>query len=94
MKKSPFYFPIERGLYEIAPGLRPLGFDFGNGHFDQNVFQITADFSKYRQNKLDCRDERLTKYFCQKNLSEERTYALSKFIIEKLLNEYPHLFFF
>lgn len=92
MIKSPFYFPIERGVYEISPGLRPLGFDFGNEHFDKNVFQITEEFSKYRQNKLDCREERLSKYFCQKKISDERSSALVKFIIEKLLNEYPQYF--
>lgn len=94
MKKCPIYFPIDRGLYEVAPGLRPLGFDFGNEYYDNKIFQITDEFSVFRQNMLDCRDERLSKYFLIENLSSKRLLTLTKFIVNRLLEEYPNLFIF
>lgn len=92
--KSPFYFPIERPLYEVAPGLRPLGFDFGNGDYDQKIFQITPHFNKYHQNKIVCRKERLSKYFATANLTPEQTSVLAQFIIKNLIKEYPTYFSF
>ena len=94
MINHPNYFPIERGLYEVAPGLRPLGFDFGNGHFDKKIFQITDEFPVFRQNMIDCRNERLSKYFVTSNLSEKRLLTFTKFIVNQLLLEYPELFTF
>ena len=94
MINHPTYFPIERGLYEVAPGLRPLGFDFGNDHFDKKIFQITNEFVSFRQNMIDCRTERLSKYFVISNLSEKRLLTFTKFIVNRLLLEYPDLFLF
>lgn len=94
MEKAPFYFPIERGLYEVAAGLRPLGFDFGNPHYDSKIFHIAEDFPLYRQNMLECRDERLSKYFCLHNISEERIQTLTKFLVHRLVLEYPEIFSF
>ncbi|MBC7537971.1 MAG: DUF3445 domain-containing protein [Bacteriovorax sp.] len=92
MNKQPLYFPIERGLYEVAPGLRPLGHDFGNGSMDKKIFQITDEFPIYRKNMLDCREERLNKYFITLNLSDKRAQTLTKFIVLRLVEEYPELF--
>ena len=57
------YFPITRGLYEVAPGLKLLGTDFGNGAMDRRVFQIDADFPRFRQSKLACRQDRIENMF-------------------------------
>ncbi len=94
MNKAPLYFPIERGLYEVAAGLRPLGFDFGNPYYDGKIFHITEDFPLYRKNMLECRDERLGKYFCEHNLSLKRTQTLAKFLVHRYVQEYPHHFSF
>ena len=94
MNKQPLYFPIERGLYEVAPGLRPLGFDFGNGEIDKKIFQITDEFPIYRKNMLECRQERLSKYFLTHDLSDKRLLTLTKFIVYRLIEEYPRLFSF
>lgn len=95
MKKlDPQYFPIEKGEYVVAPGLRPLGFDFGNGDFDQKVFHLSSKFQNYRKNKLECRAERLSKYFCMQDLSNERISVLAQFLIEQFTKEYPEVFSF
>jgi dimethylamine monooxygenase subunit A len=90
--KPPTYFPIDRGLYEVAPGLKNLGHDFGNGEIDSKVFQIDSDFQLYRENKLKCRAERLSKYYVTQELSTEKEVYLTEFIVQKLVQEYPTLF--
>lgn len=90
----PTYFPIERGEYSVAPGLRPLGYDFGNPDFDHKIFHLTSNFPNYRANKIECRRERLSKYFCMSDLGHERVSLLAGFLIHQLVKEYPHFFNF
>jgi hypothetical protein len=49
------YFPIDKGVYEVAPGLRPLGANFGNGMADGWIFQLDSEWPRYRENILECR---------------------------------------
>jgi hypothetical protein len=86
------YFPITRGLYEVSPGLKLLGADFGNGVMDRRVFQIDANFPRFRQSKLACRQDRLEKYFQQSDLSPEAERALVEWLIDRLTTEYPDIF--
>ena len=46
------YFPLQKGRYEVTAGLYPLGTDFGNGHDDNLIFQIDANFPRYREEKI------------------------------------------
>jgi hypothetical protein len=91
---SPKYFPIEKGEYAVAAGLKQLGHDFGNGDYDKKVFHISKNFKLYRENKLACRKERLSKYFCEKDLSLDRVNALTRFLFNQYLIEYPQFFKF
>jgi hypothetical protein len=86
------YFPITRGLYEIAPGLKPLGFDFGNGEMDRRVFQLDSTFPRFRHSKLACRQDRLDKYLQLHNLSPDAEQALNQFLVDTLTREYPEIF--
>lgn len=91
---TPFYFPIEKGLYEVAPGLRPLKWDFKNGLIDSQVFQIAQDFQLQRKNKEECLRERVSKYVCKKNLFPETEKKITEFIIRQLCLEHPNFFNF
>ena len=86
------YFPIEKGLYEVAPGLRPLGTEFGNGVSDRKVVQVDRAFAKYRANRLKCRSERLTKYVIELDTSLERTRSVNRFLVQRLLKDEPEWF--
>ena len=88
------YFPIEKGLYEVAPGLRPLGFNFGNGERDKFVFQIDDQFLNYRENKIACYQERISKYFQKSNYSAKVSAAVNSFLVSQIVKEYPELFSF
>lgn len=92
---KPFrYFPIENGIYEVAPGLRPLGFNFGNGERDKFVFQIDDQYLNYRENKIACYQERISKYFQTANYSAKVSAAVNKFLVAQITKEYPELFSF
>lgn len=88
----PRYFPIESGTYTVAPGLRPLGVDFGNGPADRCVFQFDRLFARYRENRMRCRAERLAKYLGTAELDPDTTTHVSRFISDRLLTEHPSWF--
>jgi hypothetical protein len=95
IKKLPVparYFPLDKGVYEVAPNLRSFGMDFGNGAQDQKVFQFDSQFGMFRKNKLDCRAERLGKYFCTHRLSAELEAGVCDFIANRLILDWPDLF--
>lgn len=92
LPKPARYFPLEKGIYEVAPGLSPLGASFGNGAADEKMFQIDVEFERYRQNKISCRLERLEKYFLTRDFDLGTERAVSRFLAARLQVEYPDFF--
>jgi len=86
------YFPITSGVYEVSPGLYPISRSFGNGALDQQFLQITRDFPRYRQNKLECRKENPEKYITSQDLPASTSKAVNQFLARQLTQEHPHLF--
>ncbi len=87
------YFPLSNGKYEVAAGLRPLGTDFGNGGRDAKVFQVDSELPRYRHAKDAARAERLEKYYPESvALDDEAMAAVSRFIIESLVADWPEYF--
>ena len=86
------YFPLQKGRYEVTAGLYPLGTDFGNGHDDKLIFQIDANFPRYREEKITARKERLEKYYCAGTLAPDKKSYITHFIINRLCQEHPTLF--
>jgi hypothetical protein len=86
------YFPIERGRYDVSPGLFQFGTDFGNGAQDRKLFQIDREFDRYRQNKLEARSEDLTKYYRIERYARAEGATVAQFIIMRLAKEYPQYF--
>ncbi len=87
-----FYFPIDRKLYDVSPGLKPLGFDFGNGALDANLFQIDSDFARYRAEKLKSRAEDLSKYHGVDRVSPLVAQTIVSSVIDLLVKEWPQYF--
>ncbi|MBY0469919.1 DUF3445 domain-containing protein [bacterium] len=75
------YFPIERGVYEVAAGLKPLG--------QEHVFQIDNQFEKYRTNKEACRAENLKKYFLTQDYSPTVSREVNRFLVHQFVKEHP-----
>ena len=88
----PRYFPLARGVYEVAAGLKPLGTDFGNGAMDGRVFQIDQEWPRYRANKLACRAEGGEKYVARADLDQPAARALVGWFAGRLVAEYPQRF--
>jgi hypothetical protein len=90
--KPAVYFPLEKGVYEVAPMLNPFGKDFGNGSLDQKVFQIDSDFEKFKSNKNQFRSPELSKYVARKNFDPTVEYAATDFVLQRLVSEWPQYF--
>lgn len=86
------YFPLEKSLYEVSPGLRPLGFDFEQGPEDSKIFQLDENFFEYRKNKIACYTEKPEKYFLTHEISNLQKHKLALFICDRLESEHPELF--
>lgn len=92
LKKEPIYFPIEKPVYEVGPGLKIFGADCGSAEFDNKVFQIAEDFFDFRKNKLQARAENFSKYIVSDFLSPDVFNAVCDFIMVKLKLDYPNYF--
>jgi hypothetical protein len=88
------YTPWAKGVYEVAPMLKPFGTDFGNGEADRRVFQIDRDSPRYFENKKNALRERPEKYVGQMDLKPEVERAAADFIAGRLKIEYPGLYDF
>lgn len=90
--QDPKYFPIDRGVYEVGPGLKNLGMDLGQGEFDKKVFQIDSQFSIARKNKIDCLRENPSKYILRHELPASAESKVGQVVLEMLTKEYPETF--
>lgn len=86
------YTPWMKGIYEVTPNLKPLGFDFGNGEADHKVFQIDSDRDRYRQSKREALSERPSKYIQRHNLNPGVEIAVLEWFGQRLSIEYPDRF--
>lgn len=88
----PFYFPLLSGRYEVKPGFYKLGYDFGNGRADENLFQVDRQFAEYRSAKQHARDENPAKYICYADYTSEHDRIINQFIIQRLCHDHPDYF--
>ena len=92
LPKPARYFPLDKPVYEVAPGLKTWASDLGNGEADQKIFQLDSEFPKYRASKLEARNERLSKYVCETPLLDAVRVRVTRFILERLTHEHPDFF--
>jgi hypothetical protein len=83
------YFPLEKGVYAVAPGLSTLGTPFGNGEADAKLLQFDSAFAEYRANRVRCRSERLSKYCLTDRLAPEVARAAARLLLDRLVVEHP-----
>ena len=86
------YWPLAKGVYEVAAGLRPLGADFGNGELDRVVFQVDRAWPRFRAGKLACRADRVGKYVARAGLDEPAAAALVEWMADRLTTDWPAWF--
>lgn len=86
------YFPLARGRYEISPGLRRLGTDFGQGQSDHHVFQFDDRFGAYRKVKLSGHREASARYYALHDFNPELMAAVAGFIVTRLCQDSPDWF--
>jgi len=86
------YFPLARGRYDISPGLRRLGTDFGQGKTDHHIFQFDDRFHDYRKVKLSGQREDPDKYHVQHGFTPALRSAVTGFLVDRLCREAPEWF--
>ncbi len=87
---SPSLFtPWNSGKYSVAPNLRPVGADFGNGDADRRLILIDSAFERYRSNKDAAYAEDRHKYWMHLNDSPESIVAAFQAIAIHLATDYP-----
>jgi dimethylamine monooxygenase subunit A len=92
LNKEPIYFPIEKPIYEVGPGLKLFGVDLGQGEHDKKLFQIAEGFPEQRKNKIDARKENLKKYITSFQLETPVNQHICEFMVNKLAADYPTAF--
>ncbi len=85
------YLPFMDGKYSVAPGLVALTKATGA---DRLFFQIDDNYHAYRKNKSDARLENIHKYYVRKGMDPATEEQANRFLVKKLLEEYPNLFEF
>jgi len=84
------HLPFLNGQYSVAPALQPVRkIDSSTRN---NVFDIDEGYKEYGLNKQGCRDEDINKYYIEKSLARETVAKANKYIVQKLLSEYPEHF--
>ena len=85
----PRYLPFLDGSYSTAPGLTAMG--KANAE-EQFVFQIDEQYGDFIENKRQCRQERLNKYYLEEKFYPETIAAVNRFLVDRLAAEYPEYF--
>ncbi len=81
-----------KGVYEVSPGLKTLGTDFGNGLLDQKLFQFDTEWRTYLVSKAECVSSRPSFHLLRSQLPEEVEARVISFLTDKLLTEWPEYF--
>lgn len=83
------YLPFLSGIYSTAPGLVSTTRAEG---YDALIFQIDESYSLYLNNKRDCRQENIHKYYCEKKLLPETMRSVNQYLLKQLAHEHPQQF--
>ncbi|RYG47576.1 DUF3445 domain-containing protein [bacterium] len=86
------FTPWIKGIYEVAPGLKPFGTDFGNGEMDRQAFPRTDDMGQFLENKRRTLRERRGKYARAFQLDRAVEAAAARLIAGRLAVEHPDRF--
>ncbi len=85
------FTPWAAGAYSVAPQLRPLGTDFGNGELDSLWFLMDSRREEFLEAKRRSLAEDPGKYVCRHELRPEVEEAAIEAMRTRLVAEYPEL---
>ena len=84
------YLPFLTGQYSTTPGIQKL--DKAETEFDRLVFQIDDQYELYLENKKECRQESIHKYYHQSNYKPQTAKVINEYIINQLGSEHPAVY--
>lgn len=83
------YLPFLSGIYSTAPGL--VSTTKAEGH-DALIFQIDELYELYLNNKKDCRQENIHKYYCEATVQYETMRSVNQYLVKQFEQEHPQQF--
>jgi hypothetical protein len=87
------YFPFESGKYEVSgPGLFHL--QVATETAEKRLLQIDPRYPLYLQNKQQCRQENINKYYLEQDLNPACQRLVNQTIVDHLCRAYPQWFQF
>jgi dimethylamine monooxygenase subunit A len=85
------YLPFLDGRYVVTPGLNAMA---KADVRDQFVFQMDDQYADFINNKMNCREENVHKYYAEEHFKERTKVAVNQFFVSQLVKEYPEIFTF
>ena len=85
------YHPWQKGTYDVAPNLKRLGTDFGNGKCDGFTFQIDEEYPIYIANKLHCYQTRKNLHVGTFNLNPNIQKEILRWMVNQFAQEHPEM---
>jgi dimethylamine monooxygenase subunit A len=85
------YLPFLDGRYVVTPGLTATAKADAR---DQFVFQLDDQYAGFMDNKMNCREENVHKYYVEERFNERAKVAVNQFFVNRLVKEYPGVFTF
>jgi dimethylamine monooxygenase subunit A len=92
LEEPAHYYPFDKGVYQVAPLLRPFSTSFGNSaEIKERVFQIDRNFEVYRAEKIRSITGHFGRHVLESRLNASQRKQAARFIFERLRKEYPSL---
>jgi hypothetical protein len=86
------YLPFIKGKYDVSPNFNNLILNHNSDDYNNYLFHIDTNYHDYIDNKNNCRNDNISKYYQELNLSNDSRFKLNKFLINQLCLEYPTFF--
>ena len=67
-------------------------YNFGKSPADRRIFQLDREYPRFIENKEDCRREGIEKYYVRAREHPETIRTITRFMAERLTEEYPEYF--
>jgi hypothetical protein len=84
------YLPFLNGQYSTAPGLTTMA--KAEDARDRQVFQLDDRYGTFLENKADCRQEDIHKYYLESGAIRDTLASVNRYIVRRLTAEYPGIF--
>lgn len=84
------YLPFLNGAYSTAPGIKLTANE--KSEKDRLIFQIDDNYTQYIENKKQCRNEDINKYYLTHQPVENTIRRVNEYMLHTFVSEHPEVF--